>query len=41
LLNKLSNQQFEIIGPYQLEDEYHRINGTCVMLKIQLENLVD
>jgi ligand-binding sensor domain-containing protein/two-component sensor histidine kinase len=41
LLNKLSNQKFEIIGPYQMEDDNHRINGTCVTLKIHMENLED
>lgn len=41
LLNKLSNQKFEIIGPYQMEDNNHTINGTCVILKIHMENLED
>lgn len=39
LLNKLTNRKFEIIGPFQLEDEYRSIKGTRVILKIELENL--
>ena len=41
LLNKLSDQKFEIIGPFQLEDEYRLIKGTRVILKIEQENLDD
>jgi ligand-binding sensor domain-containing protein/two-component sensor histidine kinase len=41
LLNKLSDRKFEIKGPFQIEDNYHLIKGTGVILKMQLENLED
>lgn len=41
LLNKLSDRKFEINGPFQIEDNYHSIKGTAVILKMQLENLED
>ncbi len=39
LLNHLSQNKFEIQGPFQMEDEYRSIKGTGVILKIGLENL--
>jgi ligand-binding sensor domain-containing protein/two-component sensor histidine kinase len=39
LLNKLSDRKFEIKGPFQIEDSYHSIKGTAVILKMELENL--
>ena len=39
LLKKLSHRNFEMEGPYQIEDENHSINGTRVLLKIPCENL--
>lgn len=41
LLNKLSNIHFEIIGPFQIEDEHRSIKGTGVTLKMEVENLED
>ena len=41
LLNKLSRQDFELEGPFQIEDENRLINGTRVLIKIPLNNLVD
>lgn len=41
LLKKLSHQDFEMEGPFQLEDDNHSINGTRVLLKIPCENLED
>jgi hypothetical protein len=41
LLNKLSRQDFELDGPFQIEDENRLINGTRVLIKIPLNNLVD
>ncbi len=41
LLNKLSDRKFEIKGPFQIEDNYHSIKGTGVILKMELENLED
>ncbi|TNF47957.1 MAG: hypothetical protein EP305_06580 [Bacteroidetes bacterium] len=41
LLNHLSQNKFEIQGPFQMEDEYRSIKGTGVILKISLENLED
>lgn len=41
LLNKLSDRKFEIQGPFQIEDDYHTIKGTGVILKMELENLED
>ncbi len=39
LLKKLSHRNFEMDGPFQIEDENHSINGTRVLLKIPCENL--
>ncbi len=39
LLRKLSHRNFEMEGPFQIEDENHSINGTRVLLKIPCENL--
>jgi ligand-binding sensor domain-containing protein len=39
LLKKLSHRNFEMEGPFQIEDENHSINGTRVLLKIPCENL--
>ncbi|MES2798824.1 MAG: two-component regulator propeller domain-containing protein [Bacteroidota bacterium] len=39
LLNKFGDRRIEIIGPIQIEDEYRRINGTYVTIKIQIINL--
>lgn len=41
LLNKLSRQDYELEGPYQVEDENRLINGTKVLIKIPINNLVD
>ncbi len=41
LLNRLSDKHFEIIGPRQLENNDHSINGTEVILKITVQNLED
>jgi len=38
LIKKLSNQRFELIGPFQVTDENRLINGTRVLLKIPFEN---
>jgi sensor histidine kinase YesM len=38
LIKKLSNQRFELIGPFQVTDENRTINGTRVLLKIPFEN---
>lgn len=39
LLKKLSNRNFELIGPYQVANNDSLINGTRVTLKFQIENL--
>jgi len=39
LLKKLSNRNFELIGPYQVAKNDSLINGTRVTLKFQIENL--
>jgi LytS/YehU family sensor histidine kinase len=39
LIKRLSNKSFELIGPYQIYDENHSINGSRVLLKIPLDNL--
>lgn len=39
LLKKLSNRNFEMDGPFQIEDDNHSISGTRVLLKIPCENL--
>lgn len=41
LLNKLSRQDFELEGPFQIEDDNRLIKGTRVLIKIPLKNLVD
>ena len=41
LLNKLSDKHFEIIGPFQINDQYRKIKGTVVTLKMETENLDD
>ncbi|MES2588493.1 MAG: two-component regulator propeller domain-containing protein [Bacteroidota bacterium] len=41
LLNKLSRQDFELEGPFQIYDENSLISGTMVLIKIPLKNLVD
>ena len=38
LIKKLSNQRFELIGPFQVTNENRLINGTRVLLKIPFEN---
>ncbi len=38
LLNKLSRQDFELEGPFQIEDENRLISGTRVLIKIPLKN---
>jgi ligand-binding sensor domain-containing protein/two-component sensor histidine kinase len=39
LLNKISNKNFTMEGPFQIEGENHSINGTRVILKIPVNNL--
>lgn len=39
LIKRLSNQSFELIGPFQIYDENRLINGSRVLLKIPVENL--
>ncbi len=39
LLNKISNKNFTMEGPFQIEDENRLINGTRVILKIPINNL--
>lgn len=39
LLKKLTNRSFELIGPIQIMNNDGSINGTCVTLKFQIENL--
>ncbi len=39
LLRKLSNKNFEMEGPFQIEDHNRSISGTRVLLKIPCENL--
>ena len=39
LLNKVSNKNFTMQGPFQIEDENRLINGTRVILKIPVNNL--
>lgn len=39
LIKQMSNQGFEIIGPEDLVDENHTINGTYVLLKIPYQDL--
>jgi ligand-binding sensor domain-containing protein len=39
LIKQMSNQGFEIIGPEDIVDENHTINGTYVLLKIPYEDL--
>lgn len=39
LLKKLSNKNFEMEGPYQIENKDRSISGTRVLLKIPCENL--
>ncbi|TXI88012.1 MAG: hypothetical protein E6Q37_00845 [Crocinitomicaceae bacterium] len=41
LLKMLSHKNFDMEGPFQLEDSNHSINGTRVILKIPFENLDD
>jgi ligand-binding sensor domain-containing protein len=41
LLKKLSNKNFELHGPFQIEDDNRLIKGTRVLIKIPLENLED
>lgn len=41
LLKKLSHLEYELEGPYQIEDSDRLINGTRVLIKIPLENLED
>jgi len=41
LIKKISNKGFEIIGPFQINEDYSLINGTRVILKIPFENLED
>lgn len=41
LLQKLSDQNFELKGPFQTYDSNRLINGTCVLLNIPYENLED
>lgn len=41
LLKMLSHKNFDMEGPFQLEDSNHSINGTRVILKIPVENLAD
>lgn len=39
LLNKISNKNFTMEGPFQIHDENRSINGTRVILKIPVNNL--
>jgi hypothetical protein len=39
LLKKISSNEFDLIGPVQLEDENRLINGTRVTLKFYIEHL--
>lgn len=39
LLNKISNKNFTMEGPFQIEGKNHSINGTRVLLKIPVNNL--
>lgn len=41
ILKKLSQLEYELIGPYQYEDKDRLISGTRVLIKIPVENLVD
>lgn len=41
LLNELSNQKYELKGPFQLEDENRLIKGTCILIKIPIKDLED
>jgi hypothetical protein len=39
LLKKISSNEFDLIGPVQLENENRLINGTRVTLKFYIEHL--
>ncbi|MCE3295563.1 MAG: hypothetical protein K0R65_1277 [Crocinitomicaceae bacterium] len=41
LLNKLSREDYELDGPYQIGGEDSSLNGTRVLIKIPYKNLVD
>ncbi|MGV3632126.1 MAG: two-component regulator propeller domain-containing protein [Bacteroidota bacterium] len=41
LLNKLSREDYELDGPFQINDENRLINGTRVLIKIPYKNLAD
>ena len=41
LIKKISNKEFEIIGPFQIDDNNSDSSGTRVLLKIPFENLDD
>ena len=41
LLNKISREDYELDGPYQIHDENRSLNGTRVLIKIPYKNLVD
>lgn len=41
LLNKISREDYELDGPYQISHEGSSLNGTRVLIKIPYKNLVD
>lgn len=41
LLNKLSRSDYELEGPFQIEEENRSIKGTQVLIKIPCKNLAD
>lgn len=41
ILKKLSQLEYELIGPFQYEDKNRLISGTRVLIKIPVENLED
>jgi ligand-binding sensor domain-containing protein len=41
LIKTILNKDFQLIGPFQMEDENHSIKGTRVLIKIPYESLED